>query len=548
MGAIGFNAFGWNGWHRPLMATLFFYLMLFGRPSAVNAQTPARGAKGAGEGALSELSALDQAAFEKMLDEALKKREDAKKKEEETKKCQDGVAIGSNLTLTGSWVSTASAPGFYFQTPNKDWSIHVGGRIMFQSDWWQEPASLKGTPPGNGGVPDQTAGGGVGVFQDGMFFRRVRLRAEGVGYETVEFVEEIDFEQLNFIAFDHLWVGMKDIPILGTVRIGQHKVPQGLEMISSDYHLTFLERSALSEAFWTLFAPGIFIANTYLDQHVTFQTMFHKVQPFQFYNAQFGDGDYAESTRLTGTPVYANEGRDVVHLGGSYQWRHGNLGSTIIPNGTGNTFGDTQSAVIFRSRPEIRDSTGIVANLSPGNAARLVSTGFLQANSVQTVSPEFLWIRGPFSVQAEGAFAFVENCRQLYPTADFNTSRGNPMFWGSYIQASYFLTGEHRGYDRRFGMFDRPTVNENAFAVRDENGRCVHGIGAWELAYRFSYLDLNSNGVNGGTLGQHTVGLNWYLNDNFKIQFNYLNANRQVIGPASSGTIQGLGVLTEWYF
>ena len=113
---------------------------------------------------------------------------------------------------------------------------------------------------------------------------------------------------------------------------------------------------------------------------------------------------------------------------------------------------------------------------------------------------------------------------------------------------SYFLTGEHRGYDRRFGVFDRPTVAENAFFVKGEDGHCKYGLGAWELAYRFSYLDLNSHGINGGILPQHTVGLNWYLNDNLKVQFNYLNANREVTGPSNSGTLHGFGMLSQWYF
>ena len=35
-------------------------------------------------------------------------------------------------------------------------------------------------PAGNGGVPQQGATGGVGPLDDGMFFRRVRLRSDGV--------------------------------------------------------------------------------------------------------------------------------------------------------------------------------------------------------------------------------------------------------------------------------------------------------------------------------------------------------------------------------
>jgi phosphate-selective porin OprO/OprP len=434
----------------------------------------------------------------------------------------------------------------FFLTPNKDWRIHVGGRFQFNAVWWQQPEGLQGPPPGNGGVPAQGPGGGVGPLDDGTYFRRVRLRADGVGYELVEFTQEIDFENLNQIAFDHLWVGFKDLPYLGTLRVGQHKVPQGLDMMGSDYYLTFLERSALSDAFWTLFAPGVFLSNTYFDQNVTAQTMFHRVQPLNVYNgAAFGDGDYASTSRATWTPVYAHDGRCVVHLGGSYQWRHANLGRTI--GGTGNAFADTQDVVRFRSRPEFRDGVGI-GTVVGGSAARFVDTGFLLAENVQTLGPEFMTTWGPLNFRSEAAFSFVENVRSIYPQAAFNVPRGDPTFWGGYVQVSYFLTGEHWGYDRRFGTYDRPKVNESFFLVRGEDGGFHHGLGAWEIAYRFSYLDLNDNGINGGQLNEHTVGLNWYVNDNFRLQANYLNVQRNVAAPANSGTVHGFGTQVQWYF
>src|SRR5204863_343634 len=101
----------------------------------------------------------------------------------------------------------------------------------------------------------------------------------------------------------------KDIPFVGTLRVGQHKVPMGLDMVGSDYYLTFLERSVLSEAFLTLFAPGVYWSNTYLDDHVTAAAMFHRIQPLQFYDAAaFGDGNYAATGRVTWTPMNEFDG------------------------------------------------------------------------------------------------------------------------------------------------------------------------------------------------------------------------------------------------
>ncbi|MDB5307900.1 MAG: oprO 1 [Gemmataceae bacterium] len=516
------------------------------RLSAVASGSPV--AMTAGEAADPAAKADPNAALKAVVLDVLKELE-AKKKDEEEKKKKEAQAkgheIGSNLNMNVYWDN-----GLFFATPDRDWRIHVGGRFQFESVWWNQNPRLTGTPPGNGGVPASGPGAGVGALDDGMFFRRVRFRTDGVGYENYEYVLEVDFEQLNFVTFDHMWFGAKD-DTLGSIRIGQHKVPQGMEMMGSDYHLTFLERSSLSDAFWTLFAPGVFYANDFFNKNVTFQTMFHKIQPLNFYTGQFGSGQYAETSRLTWTPLYDKEGAEVVHVGGSYQWRQANLGRLVQPGGTGSAFGDTQNVVTFRARPELRDATGIGAvNFLGDNSSRWVSTGFLIANHVQTISPEFLAILGPFSVQAEAAFSYVNGAKTIFPGdgSTVGTAHGNPMFWGSYIEASYFLTGEHRGYDRRFGTYDRPTVGENAFVLRGEDGRFHLGTGAWQVAYRYSFLDLNNNAINGGQLLQHTIGLNWYLNDNAKLQFQYSNISRNVIAPANSGTVNGFGLLAQWYF
>ena len=477
----------------------------------------------------------------KALDDYLKER-DAKKKADDERKQKElmekALTTGTRFPLSSYWDN-----GLWFETPNKEWRFHVGGRVMFQPVWWAQPNNLTGPAPGNGGLPAARAGDGVGVLDDGAFFRRVRFRTGGVVYEQFEYVMEVNFEQLNFVTYDHLWVGVKDLPLLGSVRVGQHKVPQGLEMIGSDYHLTFLERSGMSDAFWTLFAPGVFVMNDYLDQRVVAQTMFHRIQPTGFFTSDFGGGDYATTSRVTAIPVYRNDGERVLHFGASYQWRRADLGRTIQPGGTGSAFGDTQNVVRFRARPELRDATGIQTTLG-GNPARFIDTGFLLADSVQTVSPEFLWIRGPFSVQTEAAFAFTRNARFLYgPNA--GGPAVSPMFWGAYSEVSYILTGEHRGYDKRLGMYDRVKVKNN---FRWDKACGVRGTGAWQVGYRFSYLDLNDRGIEGGQMHQHTLAVNWYFNDNAKIQFQYSHIYRDVPGPANSGTTHGFGILAQYYF
>jgi len=113
---------------------------------------------------------------------------------------------------------------------------------------------------------------------------------------------------------------------------------------------------------------------------------------------------------------------------------------------------------------------------------------------------------------------------------------------------SYFLTGEHWGYDRRQGRLRRPKVNENAFLVRDEDGKLCHGLGAWEVAYRYSWVDLNDNGIDGGQTSQHTFGLNWYLQRQHAHPGELPEHPAQRHRPVVSGTVHAFGMQAQWYF
>ncbi|HUK61174.1 MAG TPA: porin [Stellaceae bacterium] len=117
----------------------------------------------------------------------------------------------------------------------------------------------------------------------------------------------------------------------------------------------------------------------------------------------------------------------------------------------------------------------------------------------------------------------------------------NDEFWGGYLEGSVTLTGEHRTYIPATGAYSgiNPT---HPFSLK------TGGWGAFELAARVSYIDLNDNFIatapSGGALttnsvegGQQTIyslGLNWYVNPNMRFMFDYLHGTVKKTGSVAT--------------
>jgi phosphate-selective porin OprO/OprP len=203
------------------------------------------------------------------------------------------------------------------------------------------------------------------------------------------------------------------------------------------------------------------------------------------FGAATGDENYALTGRLTGLPWYEDEGERLFHLGFAYSRRN------------------TSSTFRFRERPE--------AHLAP----HFVDTGAFSAEALNLVGGETGLIYGPASLQGE------------YILANTDTGLGtDSSLKGFYLQTSFILTGEHRSYrqsDAAFGEI-RP---RRSFLSK------AGGIGAWEVAVRFSKIDLNDGPLAGGELRDWTAGLNWYLNPNARVMWNYVRADLDKVGVAN---------------
>lgn len=88
----------------------------------------------------------------------------------------------------------------------------------------------------------------------------------------------------------------------------------------------------------------------------------------------------------------------------------------------------------------------------------------------------------------------------------------NPFFHGGDIFASWIITGETRPYTAPLGTFRFVSPKRPVW----QGGR-----GAWETVLRLSYSDLDSDTLSGGKFWRITPTVNWYLNDQARLELAY---------------------------
>jgi phosphate-selective porin OprO/OprP len=313
-----------------------------------------------------------------------------------------------------------------------------------------------------------------------------------------------------------LWFEFKEVPVVGHIRVGNFKEPIGLEHLTSSRYLDFMERSFLQDAYFgpfnNGFSPGIMIFDTSHDKRLHYDLGIFK-NTTNVFGFGVGGGEYAVTGRL-GYLVWYDEpsqGRYLAHLGISGSHRDLDDGRIRI-----------------RSRGSLRNGPGV---LNPV----LADTGFFFGDDQDLLGLEAAAVVGPWLFQAEYTGSSVSEGFQG------GRNLGTVFTHGYYMEALYFLTGEHRAYDHKVFSFGRVVPHENAFLVRTPHGIC-HGHGAWQVGGRYSYLDLRDDGINGGTIQDWTLGLNWFLNPNMKIQWNYVLTHREGQGGVGDGSFHGVGM------
>ena len=209
-----------------------------------------------------------------------------------------------------------------------------------------------------------------------------------------------------------------------------------------------------------------------------------------------------------------------VHLGANASW-------VFEPPDQGSLATAGRYPIRMRDRPELRvDST------------RLIDSGTIDALSAHAAGLE---------VAANYRNLFFQGEYFDYGIERRNNLAAEPRFSGYYAEASWVLTGETHRYNMATASYASP---KPIVPVSAEGG-----YGAWEIAARFSRVDLNFHeglpgtaapvdAVRGGEESIWTVGVNWYLNANLRASFNYYMVDVDRLNPAGPGNLTPFGAGT----
>ncbi|KSB88347.1 porin [Caulobacter vibrioides] len=156
----------------------------------------------------------------------------------------------------------------------------------------------------------------------------------------------------------------------------------------------------------------------------------------------------------------------------------------------------------------------------------LVSTGAIDAKNLRHLGAELAVQRENLLIQAEVFDIAIERRNAAAGVSD-------PKFGGWYIESGWVLTGESRRYNAATFAFDAPAI---AHPFDPKAGKW----GAWELAARYSVLDLNhhetallaADRVRGGEQTIWSAGLNWFPNSVTKFSLDYLDVDIDRLDPA----------------
>ena len=369
--------------------------------------------------------------------------------------------------------------GFKVESKDKNFKLKFGGRIHLDHAYFSQDADLD-------------AAFGELESKDGTEFRRLRFFFSGVLYKTIEFKLQMDYAG-GLARLKDAYIGVKNIPVIGRIRVGHMKEPLRFDALTSSKYITFMER-AIPADLANERNNGILLMNDFFDNKLSIQTgIFRNADKFG--NDKYAAKDVAWTSRITTLAINNVEKERLLHFGFSYSYRKLNKEDYKI---------------------SVRPKSHL--------ANKYISTGNIEGvETVNIINFETAFTSGPFTFQGEYLGSSVKQ--------EFEGLSETYNFKNYYGQVSYFLTGEHKPYKNSYATFGR---------LKPKKIFMNSGSGAWELALRYTNTNLNSKSINGGEQSDITFGTNWYLNSATRIMFNYVwtDINKKDIGSGNLNILE----------
>jgi phosphate-selective porin OprO/OprP len=334
----------------------------------------------------------------------------------------------------------------------------------------------------------------------------------------------------RFTRLDTSWVGYAGFEPFW-LAIGLIDSPQSLEVWSGPVNSTFMEYASVIQAFQPprgigLYADGSIAKNIlsyqaaiYVPNYQTADVLtdgYAYSQGIMVQDGGFGteSDPWGAALRVTLNQENLLGLKERTHFGASIRYEGVSSSETINP---------------FVATPGmLGKANGVRNNITVASMTPL--EGAVKSVNVYGLEAAGIW--GPFMLQGE----YIKN--------HVNGREGNssPSYLGYYGQATYVLTGERRTYDQYTGTVGSVSHIQNPY-------------GAWEVAFRYGFVDLNDDPDVGyidetlkrGKQTDYTIGLNWYVKDNVRFLGNYTVAQADYAYSTGRGdeSIKGMGVRAQ---
>lgn len=377
-----------------------------------------------------------------------------------TQAAQSATQTAQSATQTASAAQAAS-------TKASQTEITWKGAPEFKSDngWSFKPRGRLQVDLGGVDGPSGLTSSQQHELRPGVELRRAYLGFDGTMPGGFGYRAEIDVAGSS-VAITDLYLtykANKDI----TLVLGNQKSNWGLEEVTSDLFTSFMERADYSQAFG--FERRVGFNTQYAGKTVVAQLGVFADDP----SALNSDANKSWSVdgRLVFMPKVAG---GTLHLGGSLHDR---------------TLNDSITSVTYQTRPAVHTTD-----------LRFVNTGSITgATREEGLGLEAAYINGRFHATAENYWQRVRR-----------TGAADPTFTGGYAEVGYLLTKDVTAY--KGGVYDR---------IKPRDGLDKGGIGVIQVNARYSWLDLQDAGIEGGRQQTAALSALWIPTDYVRFILEY---------------------------